>query len=191
MLEWRVRSMHPVAGSEASGQLIPGHACRCEGPAQVVPPDRRHHGGYGDPRGRRGTAGGSGAWPGGDSARAAVFAVEYEGARRRLAAVRERALSAAHQVAASRAATACAVLFGVGAVGLGGLLIFTDLFPLSGAGTGVGAVIAGLTVLATIAYSLRELRRTQKADESTPAQQAKQTQEPGGRTGNHGAAGSS
>lgn len=50
----------------------------------------------------------------------AVFAVEYEWARRRLAAVRERALSAAHQVAASRAATACAVLFGVGAVGLAG-----------------------------------------------------------------------
>ena len=44
----------------------------------------------------------------------AVFAVEYEWARRRLATVRERALSAALKAAASRAATACAVLFGVG-----------------------------------------------------------------------------
>jgi divalent metal cation (Fe/Co/Zn/Cd) transporter len=116
----------------------------------------------------------------------AVFAVEYEWARRRLAAVRERALSAAHKAAASGAATACAVLFGIGAIGLGAVLIFTDLLPLSGAGTGLGAVTAGLTVLATVAYSLRELRRTQKADESTTAQQAKQAQEPGGRTGNSG-----
>lgn len=108
----------------------------------------------------------------------AVFAIEYEWARRRLAAVRKRALSAAHQAAASRAATACAVLFGVGAIGLGAVLIFTDLLPLSGVGTGLGAVTAGLTVLATIAYSLRELHRTQKADESKPAQQAKQ--EPSG-----------
>ena len=121
----------------------------------------------------------------------AVFAVEYEWARRRLAAVRERALSAALKAAASRAATACAVLFGVGAIGLGAVLIFTDLLPLSGAGTGLGAVIAGLTVLATMAYGLRELRRTQKAAESTPAQQAKQAPKPGRRTGNHGAGGTS
>jgi hypothetical protein len=120
----------------------------------------------------------------------AVFAVEYEWARRRLAAVRERARSAALQAAASRAATACAVLFGVGAIGLGAVLIFTDLLPLSGAGTGLGAVIAGLTVLATMAYGLRELRHTQKAPESTPDQQAKQAQKPSGQT-DHGAAGTS
>jgi Putative transmembrane protein (PGPGW) len=117
----------------------------------------------------------------------AVFAVEYEWARRRLAAVRERALSAAHRTAASRTATACAVLFGVSAIGLGAALIFTDLLPLSGTGTGLGAVTAGLTVLATMAYSLRELRRTKRAGESSPAQQANQAHEPGGRTGSHGA----
>lgn len=97
----------------------------------------------------------------------AVFALEYEWARRRLADVRERALSAAQKAAASRAATACAVLFGVGAIGLGAVLIFSDLLPLSGTGTGLGAVIAGLTVLATMAYGLRELRRTQQADGSS------------------------
>jgi hypothetical protein len=62
----------------------------------------------------------------------AVFAVEYEWARRRLAAVRARAISASDRAAASRVATASAVLFGVGAIGLGGVLIFTDVLPLSG-----------------------------------------------------------
>lgn len=94
----------------------------------------------------------------------AVFAVEYEWARRHLGAVRERARSAADKAAASRVATASAVLFGLGAVGLGGVLFFTDLLPLSGAGTGLGVAVAGLTVLATIGYSLRELRRARKAD---------------------------
>jgi divalent metal cation (Fe/Co/Zn/Cd) transporter len=92
-----------------------------------------------------------------------VFAVEYEWARRHLAAVRARALSAAHKAAASRVATACAVLFGVGAIGLGAVLIFTDALPLSGAGTGAGVAVGGLTVLATIAYSLWELRRAERA----------------------------
>src|SRR5271165_6911110 len=55
----------------------------------------------------------------------AVFAVEYQWARRHLAAVQERARSAALKTAASRVATACAVLFGVGAIGLGGVLVFT------------------------------------------------------------------
>ena len=50
-----------------------------------------------------------------------------------------RARSAALKAAASRVATASAVLFGVGAIGLGAVLVFTDLLPFSGAGTGVGA----------------------------------------------------
>jgi hypothetical protein len=82
-----------------------------------------------------------------------------------LAAVVARAHSAAHQAAASRVATACAVLFGLGAIGLGAVLIFTDVLPLSGAGTGAGVAAAGVTVLATVAYSVWELRRAQKADE--------------------------
>jgi uncharacterized protein (TIGR02611 family) len=49
----------------------------------------------------------------------AVSATEYPWARRRLAAVRERALAAARQAAASHAATACTVLFAIGAIGLG------------------------------------------------------------------------
>ena len=62
-----------------------------------------------------------------------VFAVEYEWARRHLTAVRARARSAADKAAASHVATASAVLFGAGAIGLGAVLIFTDVLPLSGA----------------------------------------------------------
>ena len=100
-----------------------------------------------------------------------VFGVEYEWARRRVGAVRARARSAADKAAASRVATASAVLFGVGAIGLGGVLIFTDVLPLSGVGTGVSVAIGGLTVLATTAYSVRELRRARKGDEIERAQQ--------------------
>jgi len=92
----------------------------------------------------------------------AVFAIEYQWARRHLATVQAHARSAALKAAASRVATASAVLFGVGAVGLGVVLMFTDLLPLSSVGTGVGIAIGGLTVLATIAYSVRELRRAEK-----------------------------
>jgi uncharacterized protein (TIGR02611 family) len=110
----------------------------------------------------------------------AVFAVEYEWARRHLTVVRIRALSAAEKAAASRVAKASAVLFGVGAIGLGGVLIFTDVLPLSGAGTGAGIAIGGVTVLATMAYSIREVRRTEKAD---GAERAGADEEPDGRTG--------
>jgi uncharacterized protein (TIGR02611 family) len=96
----------------------------------------------------------------------AVFAIEYRWARRHLATVQERARSAALKTAASRVATACAVLFGVAAIGLGAVLIFTDLLPLSGAGTGVSVAIGGLTVLVTVAYSVRELRRAEKTEEN-------------------------
>jgi len=99
-----------------------------------------------------------------------VFGVEYEWARRRVAAVRARARSAADKAAASRVATASAVLFGIGAIGLGGVLIFTDVLPLSGWGVGASVALGGLTVLATMAYSVRELRRAERADEIEPAQ---------------------
>jgi hypothetical protein len=52
-----------------------------------------------------------------------------------------RARTAALKAAASRVATASAALFGVGAIGLGVVLVLTDLLPLSGVATGVGAAI--------------------------------------------------
>jgi len=99
----------------------------------------------------------------------AVFAIEYQWARRHLATVQAHARSAALKAAASRVATASAVLFGVGAIGLGAVLVFTDLLPLSGVGTGLGVAFGGLTVLATVAYSVRELRQAEKAEESEGA----------------------
>jgi hypothetical protein len=95
-----------------------------------------------------------------------VFGVEYEWARRRLVTVRNKARSAAEKAAASRVATASAVLFGIGAIGLGAVLVFTDLLPLSGIATGASVALGGLTVLATTAYSVREMRRAQKADQN-------------------------
>ena len=100
----------------------------------------------------------------------AVFAIEFQWARRNLAAVQARARLAALKTAASRVATASAVLFGVGAIGLGGVLVFTDLLPLSGVGTGVGVAVGGLTVLLTTAYGIRELRNAKKAEEDEDAE---------------------
>jgi uncharacterized protein (TIGR02611 family) len=96
----------------------------------------------------------------------AVFAVEYRWARRHLAAVQARARSAALTAAASRVATACTVLFGVGALVLGAVLVLTDFLPFSGVATGVSVAIAGLTVLATMAYSVRESRRAEKTEKT-------------------------
>lgn len=100
----------------------------------------------------------------------AVFAVEFEWARRRLAAVRAQAQSAAIKAAGSKFATASAVLFGIGAIGVGAALIVVDELPLSGASTGAGAAVAGLTVLASLGYGARELRRVQRTAAEDGAQ---------------------
>lgn len=95
----------------------------------------------------------------------AVFAIEYEWARRRLATATELARTAAEKTATNRVAKATAVLFGVGALGLGGVLIFTDVLPFSGLGTGLSIALAGLIVLGTTAYSISELNRARAAQE--------------------------
>ena len=99
-----------------------------------------------------------------------MFATEYEWARRHLAAVQARARSAALKAAASRVATACTVLFGLAAIGLGAVLIFTDVLPLSGAGTGASIAVGGVTVLATMAYSIRESRHAEKTGQDEGAE---------------------
>lgn len=95
-----------------------------------------------------------------------VFAIEYEWARRRLSEARKLARSAAEKTATSQVAKASAILFGAGAIGLGGVLIFTDILPFSGIGTGVCLALAGLVTLATTAYSIRELKRPESASEA-------------------------
>jgi hypothetical protein len=92
-----------------------------------------------------------------------VFAVEYEWARRRLATVQALARSAAERTAANRVGKATALLFGVAAIALGGVLIFTDVLPFAGLGTGISAALCGVFVLATTAYSIREVRHAERA----------------------------
>jgi hypothetical protein len=95
----------------------------------------------------------------------AVFAIEYEWARRRLNEAGVLARSAAEKTATNQVAKACAVLFGVGTMGLGGVLIFSDILPFSGIGTGICVALAGLITLVTTAYSIRSLKRVQAASE--------------------------
>ena len=64
----------------------------------------------------------------------AVFAVGYQWARRHLVAARALARSAADQTATSRIATATAVLFGLGSIGLGGVLSSPTCRPFPGWG---------------------------------------------------------
>ena len=85
------------------------------------------------------------------------------------AQLRHRTHPLSHLALAGTRSTS-AVVFGVGAIGLGGVLIFTDLLPLSGAGTGVGVAIGGLTVLATMVYGIREMRRAEKVEENEDAE---------------------
>src|SRR5215470_17550452 len=93
----------------------------------------------------------------------AVFAIEYEWARRRLNEARQLARSAAEKTATNQVARASAIVFGAGTIGLGGVLIFTDILPFSGIGTGVCLALAGLITLATTAYSIKDLKRAQAA----------------------------
>jgi uncharacterized membrane protein YbaN (DUF454 family) len=96
----------------------------------------------------------------------AVFAIEYKWARQRLIEAKELARSAAEKTATNQVAKTSAILFGVGTIGLGGVLIFTDILPFSGIGTGVSVALAGIITLATTAYSIRSLKRTQSASQA-------------------------
>lgn len=96
----------------------------------------------------------------------AVFAIEYKWARQRLIEAKELARSAAEKTATNQVAKASAILFGVGTIGLGGVLIFTDILPFSGIGTGASVALAGIITLATTAYSIRSLKRTQSASQA-------------------------
>lgn len=101
-----------------------------------------------------------------------IFALEYEWARRRLVQARELARSASEKTATNRVAGATALLFGVAALGLGGVLIFSDILPFSGLGTGLSIALAGLIVLGTTAYSIADVRRRAEAERATDGRPA-------------------
>jgi hypothetical protein len=68
-------------------------------------------------------------------------------------------------------------VFDLGAAGLGAVPIFTGALPRPGAATGASLVLAGLTVLATTAYSVREMR-AETASNSRRARPATGRQKP-------------
>ena len=103
----------------------------------------------------------------------AVFAIEYEWARRQLSEARQLARSAAEKTATNQVAKASAILFGAGTIALGGVLIFTDILPFSGIGTGLCLALAGLITLATTAYSIKDLKRAQSASQAENAEEGK------------------
>lgn len=92
----------------------------------------------------------------------AVYAVEYEWTRRHLAAVvavRTRPRIRRPPAVSRRPAPSCLAL----EPSAWAVLTFTDVLPLPGARTGAGVAAAGVTVLATVAYAVWELRRAEKA----------------------------
>ena len=107
-----------------------------------------------------------------------IFALEYDWARRRLVKARELARTAAEKTATNRLAGATAILFGVGALAVAGVLIFSDVLPFSGLGTGLSIAVAGLIVLGTTAYSIRDVSRARAAAEAAePAEASDSTGE--------------
>ncbi len=102
-----------------------------------------------------------------------IFAYEYEWARQRLNDARELARTAAEKTATNRIALAAAILFGAGAIGIGGILIFTDILPFSSIWTGLSIALAGTLVLGTTAYSVREARLARKAAATRTPQSAR------------------
>ena len=96
----------------------------------------------------------------------AVFAIEYRWARRHLATVQARARSAALKAAASRVATASAVPFRRWRHWSGRCADIHRPAATVWRGNGCGRRHRGLTVLVTMAYSVRELRRAEKTGEN-------------------------
>lgn len=83
-----------------------------------------------------------------------VLGTEYDWARRRFEQVRDKAISLSDQAAANRLSATGSLLFGLGVLAVGIMLIVIERLPASGWATGISTVIAGLVIMATIVYSL-------------------------------------
>lgn len=149
-----------TASGTWSGRRHRRHAGSVKDLARVGPPDRRHRRGHHPPRRRGDTAGGARARPAGDRCRAGRarhrIPMGQAPPGRRPGTRAYGSPPGGRQPRRDLLRKSC---FGTGAIGLGAVLNYTDVLPLSGAGTGAGAAIAGVTVLVAIASSMRELRR--------------------------------
>jgi uncharacterized protein (TIGR02611 family) len=91
-----------------------------------------------------------------------ILSAEYEWARRQFAVAKGRAQTLADRAAANKVSASFTILFGLGVIGLGGVLALKESLPGSGLATGISMAFGGVVILATVIYSLS--RRKPSAD---------------------------
>ncbi|MBL7496416.1 PGPGW domain-containing protein [Frankia sp. CNm7] len=99
-----------------------------------------------------------------------VLGLEYDWARERFEAARQKAADLADLAAARVWSTAGSIVFGLGMVAAGVLWIIYDDLPGSSAWSGGSVIFGGLAVLATIFVSLWQARQARRAGQPTPAE---------------------
>jgi uncharacterized protein (TIGR02611 family) len=87
-----------------------------------------------------------------------VLGTEYEWARRRYEAIRDRAEEVAARAVASRRSLGVTVASGLAMVGLGVALVLVERLPGSGLVSGITLALAGVIVLATLGYAFARRR---------------------------------
>jgi len=99
-----------------------------------------------------------------------ILGLEYDWARTRFEAARQKAADLADLAASRVWSTAGSILFGIAMVAAGILWISYDDLPGSSAWSGGSVIFGGLAVLATIFVSLWQARQARRAGEPTPAE---------------------
>lgn len=87
-----------------------------------------------------------------------ILALEYDWARRRAEAARDKAGDLARQAAGNRVSTAFSIVFALGMIGVGLTLGLVPSLPFASWWTGGTLIGSGLIVLATILVSLWQAR---------------------------------
>lgn len=88
-----------------------------------------------------------------------VLSLEYEWAERRLDQVRDKVVAAAHKAAASRLQTTVAVISSIAMIAAGVLWARQENWPFSSWYTGGTLAFGGVLALATIAWSIWDMRK--------------------------------
>ena len=99
-----------------------------------------------------------------------ILGLEYDWARTRFEAARQKAADLADIAASQVWSTAGSILFGLGMIAAGILWIVYDELPGSSPWSGGSVVFGGLAVLATIFVSLWQARQAREAGVPTPAE---------------------
>jgi hypothetical protein len=99
-----------------------------------------------------------------------ILSLEYEWARSRFEAARQKAADLADQAAANVWSTAFTIMFGLGMIAAGVAWIVIDTLPASSGWTGGCIIFSGLIVLTTMIVSLWQARQARAAGMPTPAE---------------------